>query len=88
MLCVGETKEEYEAGLCDDVCAVQLAKCLDGVSAEDDELIRAAVRTGAEFDAEIADAAADARSEYARASARSGSTRLVNIDSLVRQGIG
>ena len=35
MLCVGETKEEYEAGLCDDVCAVQLAKCLDGVSAEE-----------------------------------------------------
>jgi len=35
VLCVGETKEEYEAGLNQEVCAVQLLKDLDGVSAED-----------------------------------------------------
>ena len=34
VLCIGETKEEYEAGLCEDVCKVQLAKDLAGVSKE------------------------------------------------------
>ena len=28
ILCIGETKEEYEAGLCQAVCAVQIAKDL------------------------------------------------------------
>lgn len=35
ILCIGETKEEYEAGLCQAVCAVQIAKDLEGVSAEE-----------------------------------------------------
>jgi triosephosphate isomerase len=34
VLCIGETKEEYEAGLCEDVCKLQLAKDLAGVTAE------------------------------------------------------
>jgi len=34
-LCVGETKEEYDAGLCESVCSIQLAKDLAGVSADD-----------------------------------------------------
>jgi len=32
VLCVGEVKEEYDLGLNKEVCAVQLAKCLTGVS--------------------------------------------------------
>ena len=35
VLCIGETKEEYDAGLCEAVCAIQLAKDLAGVSADD-----------------------------------------------------
>jgi len=35
LLCIGETKEEYEAGLNREVCEVQLLKDLDGVSPED-----------------------------------------------------
>eukprot|EP00621_Florenciella_sp_RCC1693_P003666 CAMPEP_0182523672 /NCGR_PEP_ID=MMETSP1323-20130603/1218_1 /TAXON_ID=236787 /ORGANISM="Florenciella parvula, Strain RCC1693" /LENGTH=347 /DNA_ID=CAMNT_0024732085 /DNA_START=47 /DNA_END=1091 /DNA_ORIENTATION=- len=35
ILCIGETKEEYEAGLCQAVCAVQIAKDLAGVSKEE-----------------------------------------------------
>ncbi|KAH8069745.1 triosephosphate isomerase [Aureococcus anophagefferens] len=35
VLCIGETKDEYDAGLCESVCAIQLAKDLAGVSAED-----------------------------------------------------
>jgi len=35
MLCIGETKAEYDAGLCNDICAVQLAKALEGVTAEE-----------------------------------------------------
>eukprot|EP00607_Mallomonas_marina_P002408 CAMPEP_0182428984 /NCGR_PEP_ID=MMETSP1167-20130531/25288_1 /TAXON_ID=2988 /ORGANISM="Mallomonas Sp, Strain CCMP3275" /LENGTH=289 /DNA_ID=CAMNT_0024612259 /DNA_START=28 /DNA_END=897 /DNA_ORIENTATION=+ len=34
VLCIGETKEEYEAGKNQEVCAVQLEKGLEGVSAE------------------------------------------------------
>lgn len=34
ILCIGETKEEYEAGLCEATCAIQIAKDLAGVSAE------------------------------------------------------
>ena len=33
VLCIGETEEEYDAGLCADVCKLQLAKDLAGVSA-------------------------------------------------------
>jgi triosephosphate isomerase len=32
ILCVGENKQEYELGLNKETCAVQLAKCLTGVS--------------------------------------------------------
>ena len=35
VLCIGETKEEYDAGLCADVCKLQLAKDLAGVAAAD-----------------------------------------------------
>ena len=35
VLCIGETKEEYEAGLVQTVCATQLEGALDGVSAEE-----------------------------------------------------
>lgn len=35
VLCIGETKEEYDAQLVESVCAIQLAKDLAGVSAED-----------------------------------------------------
>jgi len=35
VLCIGETKEEYDANLVTSVCAIQLAKDLAGVSAED-----------------------------------------------------
>lgn len=35
LLCIGESKEEYEAGLNQQVCAIQLLKDLQGVSAED-----------------------------------------------------
>ena len=35
VLCIGETKDEYDAGLCESVCAIQLAKDLAGVSADD-----------------------------------------------------
>ena len=35
VLCIGETKEEYESGLNQQVCASQLLKNLDGVSSED-----------------------------------------------------
>uniref|UniRef100_A0A7S3NDN0 Triosephosphate isomerase n=2 Tax=Aureoumbra lagunensis TaxID=44058 RepID=A0A7S3NDN0_9STRA len=34
-LCIGETKDEYESNLVQSVCAIQLAKCLVGVSKED-----------------------------------------------------
>jgi len=34
-LCIGETKEEFDANLCESVCAIQLAKDLAGVDAED-----------------------------------------------------
>jgi triosephosphate isomerase (TIM) len=34
ILCIGESKEEYEAGLNKEVCAVQLGKNLAGVTAE------------------------------------------------------
>ena len=33
MLCIGETQQEYELGVTDDVCALQLAKALEGVTA-------------------------------------------------------
>jgi len=33
-LCIGETKEEYEAGLAQSICAIQLAKGLRDVTAE------------------------------------------------------
>jgi triosephosphate isomerase len=35
IVCVGETREEYEAKLCNAVCDVQLRKALSGVSAEE-----------------------------------------------------
>jgi len=35
VLCIGETKDEYDAGLVESVCAIQLAKDLAGVSKED-----------------------------------------------------
>ena len=35
VLCIGETKEEFDANLCESVCAIQLAKDLAGVSAAD-----------------------------------------------------
>lgn len=35
VLCIGETKEEYEAGLNHEVCAIQLMKDLKGVTAEE-----------------------------------------------------
>ena len=35
VLCIGETEEEYDAGLCADVCKLQLAKDLAGVAASD-----------------------------------------------------
>jgi len=35
ILCVGEVKEEYDLGLNKEVCALQLAKCLTGVSEAD-----------------------------------------------------
>lgn len=35
ILCIGESKEEYEAGLNKEICAVQLGKDLAGVSAEE-----------------------------------------------------
>ncbi len=34
ILCIGESKEEYEAGLNKDICAVQLGKGLSGVTKE------------------------------------------------------
>lgn len=34
VLCIGESEEEYEAGLCEDVCKLELAKDLAGVSGE------------------------------------------------------
>ena len=34
VLCIGETKDEYEAGLCESICKVQLAKDLAGVTAD------------------------------------------------------
>lgn len=34
ILCIGESKEEYEAGLNKEICAVQMGKGLSGVSAE------------------------------------------------------
>lgn len=33
MLCIGETQQEYELGITDDMCALQLAKALEGVTA-------------------------------------------------------
>jgi triosephosphate isomerase len=33
MLCIGETQQEYELGITDDICALQLAKALEGVTA-------------------------------------------------------
>jgi len=35
ILCIGETKEEYEAGLCQAICATQIAKDLTGVTKEE-----------------------------------------------------
>ena len=35
VLCIGETKEEYDKGLNKEVCAIQLAKGLSGVSADE-----------------------------------------------------
>ena len=35
ILCIGETKEEYDKGLNKEVCAIQLAKGLSGVSADE-----------------------------------------------------
>ena len=35
VLCIGETKEEYDSGLVESVCAIQLAKDLVGVSKDD-----------------------------------------------------
>jgi triosephosphate isomerase len=35
VLCIGETQEEYEAGLNHEVCAIQILKDLAGISAED-----------------------------------------------------
>jgi len=35
VVCVGETKEEFDANLCESVCAIQLAKDLAGVEAAD-----------------------------------------------------
>jgi len=35
VLCIGETKEEYEAGLCQAICATQLAKDLAGVTKDE-----------------------------------------------------
>lgn len=35
ILCIGETKSEYDAGLVKSICAIQLAKDLAGVSKED-----------------------------------------------------
>ena len=35
VLCVGETKEEYEAGLNHEVCAIQILKDLADVSPEE-----------------------------------------------------
>lgn len=34
VLCIGETKDEYDGGLCEDVCKLQLAKDLAGVTAD------------------------------------------------------
>ncbi len=34
ILCIGESKEEYETGLNKDICAVQLGKGLSGVTKE------------------------------------------------------
>lgn len=34
VLCIGETKEEYDAKLVESVCAIQLAKDLAGVTEE------------------------------------------------------
>ncbi|CAN0377550.1 unnamed protein product, partial [Phaeothamnion confervicola] len=39
ILCIGESKEEYEAGLNKEICAVQLGKDLAGVSAGEMETI-------------------------------------------------
>lgn len=60
ILCVGESKEEYEAGLNSEVCAVQLGKNLAGVTAEQlDKLVIAyepvwAIGTGLSATPEIA----------------------------------
>lgn len=35
ILCIGETKEEFDMGLCEQVCAVQLSKDLAGVTKEE-----------------------------------------------------
>jgi len=35
VLCIGETQEEYEAGLNQEVCAIQIMKDLKDISAED-----------------------------------------------------
>lgn len=35
ILCIGETKEEYELGLCNDVCTVQLNNALRGLSSKE-----------------------------------------------------
>jgi triosephosphate isomerase len=61
ILCVGEVKEEYEMGLNKEVCAIQLAKCLTGVSeAELSEVVIAyepvwAIGTGLTATPEIAE---------------------------------
>ena len=39
MVCIGETREEYELGITDDVCAVQLCKALTGVTAAELERV-------------------------------------------------
>ena len=39
MLCIGETKEEYESGLVESVCTLQLKKALAGVVAEEMERV-------------------------------------------------
>ena len=35
ILCIGETKTEYEAGLCKSVCSIQLSRGLAGVTKEE-----------------------------------------------------
>ena len=35
VLCIGESKEEYEAGLNHEICAIQILRDLTGVSPED-----------------------------------------------------